>query len=105
MQPRTSKPIDKAWAEAFSQAIINRKEPQGDGWKTFPQLHKEMGMGLNRTHSSICYLLKKGILERFNGYKHNGKRFVREVWYRPVALKGRTRADTAYVPAKASKRL
>lgn len=88
MQPSRSKPIDKAWAEAFQDALAYRSEPQGQGWETFPQIKKRFNMGFNRTHDLIRQLVKEGKLEKFVGHKSNGRKLVREVWYRPSTLSG-----------------
>lgn len=86
MPPRTSSSIDRAWAEAFSGALVRKMEPDGEGWLTYAQIKKRFGMGFNRTHQAIARLIKQGRMERFAGLKMSGNKAVREIWYRPKGL-------------------
>lgn len=88
MPPRVLKPIDadKAWADLFQKALVRRKEPEGKGWLTYPQIRKKMGCGANKAHKFIRSAVRSGQMERFAGLKTMGNKAVREVWYRPMAL-------------------
>lgn len=91
MQPKTSNAIDRAWAQAFANAVRkNDRTPPGEGWKTRAELQKEYGAGTARVNRAIRESIKRGDLEAFRGYVWGPSNKPHpQRWYRPSALRSK----------------
>lgn len=87
--------MDALWAQVFADEHKSReKRPVGEGWKTFAEIHKESGRGLDPMHRVVTQMVRDGRLEMFKGLVLKDAKLVRQVWYRPIVpkLSQRTRS-------------
>lgn len=78
-----SKRTDGNWAE-FSQLLLKRDEqrPIGSGWFEFQDISTRMKVSRTSTSHWLNAAIKRGDIERFRGFVHNGRKLVAKSWYR-----------------------
>ena len=76
-----------SWATELEEAHTKKGNgPEGEGWKTFNQIQKEMKCGICKCRRIMQGAKREGEIEVFHGTEKSPTTggLCRQIWYRPV---------------------